>query len=71
MSVFAHLEDKITATTSVRDTLTLMSSIIVILRKEKIYLPSFDLSSPTSNHHDESEFLRIALRLNDLNREQA
>ena len=71
MSVFAHLEDKTTATPSVCDAITLMSSIILILRKEKIYFPSFDLSSPTSDLHDESEFLCISLRLNALNREQA
>ena len=71
MSVFSHLEDKMTAAPSVCDVITLLSTIIVILWKEKIYLLSFDLSSPTINHHNESELLRIALMLDALKREQA
>ena len=71
VSVFAHLEDEMTAAPSVCDTITIMSSIIVILLKGKIYLPYFGLSSPTSDHHDESELIRISLRLDDLNRKQS
>ena len=59
-----------TAAPSVYDIITILPFIIVILRKEKIYFLSFDLSSPTSDHHNESELLCIALRLDKLKREQ-
>ena len=34
-------------------------------------MPSFDLTYPTSDHHNESKLLRITLSLDDLKREQA
>ena len=38
--------------------------------QREIYLPSFDLSSTTSDHHNERDLLCIALRLDYLKREQ-
>ena len=38
MSIFDHLADKITTAPSICDAITLLSSIVVILCKDKIYL---------------------------------
>ena len=56
--MFAHVANRMTKMESVRDVMIFLTNVSVILRKETIELPAFDLNSPVHKGHDKLEWSR-------------
>ena len=63
ISMFAHIADRMTSMKSIRDAMTLLAYIIVLLRRDEIYLPAFDVNSTVRYHHDDLEWSRHATEM--------
>ena len=48
---------------SVQDSMIFLTNVIVLLRKETIELPAFDLNSPEHKGHDKFEWSRRATEM--------
>ena len=71
VGLFKHLAVEMTATSSLSQATTLLSSVIVILSSTTIPVESFDMQSPVREHRDHNAMKTIARSLYDLKKNLA